>query len=214
MYREDLDQLLELLKGKCTRVTISDKRYRYDSFDEMKRHSGSRVHNLEIHGEQPGLHFFLNQSEHTQGYDPSITIMFNELRAEEATEEADALFFKVKDFLSSHQQPQVRPRFVLFAIVAFVGMLMLSILNREAIMISVDRVAWWFVAVLLVGVPTSLGSLLMAFRIGNYLTLETRLDSPSFWARHQDAFATHAVTAAISAVVGGIVGWLVGHFLK
>jgi hypothetical protein len=70
------------------------------------------------------------------------------------------------------------------------------------------------VEVTFVLVPISLGSLILAFRIGNYLTLETRLDSPSFWARHQDAFAAHTVTATISAVVGVVVGWLLGHFLK
>jgi hypothetical protein len=59
-----------------------------------------------------------------------------------------------------------------------------------------------------------MASLNVTFNIDNYLTLETRLNSPSFWAKHQDAFAAHAVTAAISAVVGGVVGWLVGHFLK
>jgi hypothetical protein len=45
--------ILELFQGKCASVTISDKRYRYESFDEMKEHTGSRMGNLEIHGEQP-----------------------------------------------------------------------------------------------------------------------------------------------------------------
>jgi hypothetical protein len=214
MYREDLDQLLELFQSKCAHVTISDKRFRYNSLDEMKKHSGSRIDDLEIHGEQPGLHFLVNQTAQVKVGDSSTaTIAFNELRAEEATEDADALFFRTKDFLSARQQPQVRVRFVVIGIVAFVGLLLSPILSHEPIAVE-DRVRWWFVAVTLVGVSISLGALLLAFRTSNYLSLETRLDSPSFWARHQDAFATHAVTATISAVVGGVVGWLVGHFLK
>src|SRR2546430_496507 len=90
MYREDLDQFLELFQGRCARVTISDKRYRYESFDEMKKHTGSRIANLEIHGEQPGLHFLLNQSAEVKVSDSSSrTITFNELRADETTEEAE-----------------------------------------------------------------------------------------------------------------------------
>jgi hypothetical protein len=213
MYREDLDLLLEFFESKCVRTAISDKRYRYESFDEMKKNSGSRIYNLEIHGEQPGLHFLVNQEAQVKAADNSVTtIIFNELRAREATEEADALFFRVKDFLSARQQPQVRKRFVALAVVAFSGSLLFVIRNQPAAHVApFTRLSF---AVLLVGVSISVASLLLACRIGNYLTLETSLDSPSFWARHQDAFATHAVTATISAVIGGIVGWLVGHFLK
>ena len=99
MYREDLDQFLGFFQAKCARVTISDKRYRYESFDEMRKHTGPRIDNLEIQGEQPALHFLLNQSAQVKVSDSSsTTITFNELRADEATEEADALFFRVKEF--------------------------------------------------------------------------------------------------------------------
>jgi hypothetical protein len=195
-------------------VTISDKRYRYESFDEMRKHTGPRIDNLEIQGEQPALHFLLNQSAQVRVSDSSsTTITFNELRADEATEEADALFFRVKDFLTSHQQPPVRMRFVVLAIVAFSGLLFIMTHNH-ATSGPGDHVAPWLLAVLLVDVVICVVSVLVAFNISNYVTLETRLDSPSFWAKHQDAFAAHAVTAIISAVVGGAVGWLVGHFLK
>ncbi len=209
MYREDLDQVLELFQGKCARVTISDKRYCYESFDEMRKHAGPRISNLEIHGEEPGLHFLLNQTTQVGSGSSATTIAFNELRAEEATEEADALFFRIKDFLSARQQPRVRVGFIVFAIVAFSGLLLFVSRNHEG-----DRLTPLGFAILLAGVLISFGSLLVACTIGNNLTLETRLDSPSFWAKHQDAFATHVVTATISAVVGGVVGWLVGHFLK
>ena len=217
MYREDLDQLLELLLGKCARVTISDKRYRYESFDEMRKHTGSKIDNLEIHGEQPGLHFLLNQSAQVKVTDhtPSTAITFNELRADEATEEADALFFRIKDFLRNHQRPQVRMPFAVLAILlglAAVGGFVLFV-SRNGALGRGDHAPWSLVVGIL-GVLTCSASLNVAFNIGNYLTLETKIESPSFWAKHQDAFAAHAVTAAISAVVGGVVVWLVGHFLK
>jgi hypothetical protein len=210
MYREDLDQLLELFRGKCNRVTISDRRFRYESFDEMKAHTGPRIDHLEIHGEQPGLHFLLNQSQEMKTGSTNSTIIFNELRAEEATEEADALFFRIKDFLNTHQQPHIRWRFIVLAIAALVGLVLFVSLNR-LVGPPPDNLVPWPPAVAVLGLVAALiGGVILATNIRNYLTLETRLNSPSFWARHQDAFATHAVTATISAVVG----WLAGHFLK
>jgi hypothetical protein len=212
MYREDLDQLLELFQGNCALVTISDKLYRYESFDEMRKRAGARLGNLELHGEEPGLYFLLNQSAQVFYGSTTSTITFNELRAEEATDEAEALFLKVKDFLTAHEQPRFRVLSVVLAIIVFGGTLLFVAGHQPA-----DHAAPFTrlsFAVMLVGVGISFAFLLMAFNIGNYLTLETRLDSPSFWAKHKDAFATHMVTATISAVVGGIVGWLFGHFLK
>ena len=217
MYREDLDQLLQLFQRKCARVTISDKRYRYESFDEMRKHTGSKIDNLEIHGEQPGLHFLLNQSAQVNPIDrmSSTAIAFDELRAEKATEEADALFFGIKDFLNNHQQPQVRMPFavlsILLALAAFGGFLWF--VSRKGAIGPGEHVPWSLV-IGFFSLLACMGSLSVTFNIGNYLTLETKIESPSFWAKHQDAFAAHAVTAAISAVVGGVVVWLVGHFLK
>src|ERR1017187_6062149 len=48
MYREDLDEFLGLFQRKCVRVTISDKRYRYESFDEMRKYTGPRIANLDM----------------------------------------------------------------------------------------------------------------------------------------------------------------------
>ena len=206
MFREDLDQLLELFRGRCDRVTLSDKKYCYESFDEMKEHVGPRIYNLEIHGEKPGLHFVLNQTSDVKGY-PGQQIVFNELRAEDITEEAETLFLRIKDFLSNHEQPHVRARYFAPAIAAFAG-LVWFVSRNQAIGSP------WHLAILFVGVLTVIGSPILATNIGNYLTLETRLNSPSFWARHQDAFAAHTVTATISAGVGGVVGWFVGHLMK
>lgn len=200
MYREDLDELLGLFQEKCARVTISDKKYRYESFDEMKSRSGPRIDNLEIHGEQPGLHFVLNQSSDVKGY-PGQTIIFNELRADETTDEADALFFSIKDFLGNHEQPHVHARFVVLGIAAFVGLvLFVSRIGPPRDIIP------WPVAITFLGLLSAVfGFPFLATNIRNYLTLETRLNSPSFWAKHRDEFASHAVTAVIGAVVGAAI---------
>ena len=54
MYREDLDEFLGLFQRKCVRVTISDKRFRYESFDEMRKYTGPRIANLDMRATSGG----------------------------------------------------------------------------------------------------------------------------------------------------------------
>jgi hypothetical protein len=180
----------------------------------MRKYVGPRIANLEIHGEQPSLHFLLNQSAQVKVSDSSWqTIIFNELRADEATEEADALFFRVKEFLSAHQQPRFRTGFLVVAISSLCGLILLLTRSRD-INGPGELITLRFLAFLFPAVAIPVVSVLAAFTIGNYLTLETKLNSPSFWDNHKDAFAAHVVTATISGVVGGVIGWFAGNFFK
>ena len=203
MYREDLDEFVAFFKRACTNVTISDNRNRYESLDEMKNHIGPRIKDLDIRGEKPALHFLLNRKEQISG--SSAPAVFNELRTEEITEEADVLFYKVQEFLVAHQRPRVRVLFAIIATVALAGTIFFLVRDNSTQRPSLT---------LLVFTILFAGSTVAAFKIDNCLSLETRLNSPSFWARHQDAFAAHAVTATISTLVGLVIGWLVGHYLK
>jgi hypothetical protein len=67
MYRPELDNLVELFQKSCQRVVISDNDHRYISLDEMKAHVGIKIKDLDIRGENPGVHFLLNQKEYTPG---------------------------------------------------------------------------------------------------------------------------------------------------
>ena len=212
MYREDLDQLVAFFQKSCATVTISDDKNRYESLDEMRATVGPKITKLDIRGERPGLHFLFNQTQLVPGL-PGVTgsfpEIFNELRTEEITDEAEALFFKVKDFLLSYQRSGFSP----FFIVAFAGLCGIPFLVLRdhvprpvhlATVMELCFVAFVFTVSLCLGVGID----------RNQLLLETKLNSRSFFARNREDFAKHAVTAAISGIVGGIVGWFVGHFLK
>lgn len=209
MYRTELDELVALFARSCASVIISDQHNRYDSLDEMKRHVGRRVSSLDILGRKPDVHFLVNQKETIRFAPPyaPTEMIFNELRTEEISEQAEALFFRVKDFLQEYQssEPLAYAPFGLLLVLGAVMLLMYDLRIREA--------AW---ASLMFGmVAVSFASILILVRKGgNYLVLDTKLESPSFLVRYRDEFARHAITAAISAVVAGIVGYLVGRFLK
>ena len=90
MYREGLDDFVAFFQRTCVNATISDSKNRYDTLDEMKSAIGSKIKDLDIRGEKPGLHFLLNRKEAVPG--SSTPAIFNELRTEEISEAADALF--------------------------------------------------------------------------------------------------------------------------
>jgi hypothetical protein len=116
LYREDLEQFIGFFRDACTTVTISDSKNRYDSLDEMQSVIGSKIKDLDIRGESPGLHFLLNQQEYAKG--SQTTAIFNELRTEEISEAAYALFLKAQEFLVEHQRPLVRWPLAIIAVVA------------------------------------------------------------------------------------------------
>jgi hypothetical protein len=57
-------------------------------------------------------------------------------------------------------------------------------------------------------------SLIAGSVIQNYLSLETRRNSASFFVRNWEDFAKHGVTATISAIIGGIAGFILGHYFR
>ncbi|SRR6266851_1831273 len=206
MYREDLDQLVALFQKSCAASTISDNKNSYVSLDEMKANVGSKISDLDIRGEKPGLHFLLNQKEFAPG--ASTPAIFNELRTEEITDEAEALFFKVKEFLDPCQRSTRTSTVVLtIAIACLIGAFVLA---RNSATGQVHMTPPIVISLVVVIVC-------LFFRLAinrNHLLLETKLNSRSFFARNREDFAKHAVTAAISVIVGGIIGWFARYFLK
>jgi len=207
MYREDLDQFVGFFQNSCASVTISDIKNRYDSLDEMQLHSGSKIKDLDIRGDNPTVHFLLNQKEVVQGT-PAPAIL-NELRTEEITDEADLLFLKIKEFLQERQRPRVRVSLVVLAVLSCIGLF-----ASQLYYLSHPPPSQKASFGVLICLPLMMVSIWGATTIDNRITLEKRANSPSFWVRNQEDFAKHAVTAGISALTGGFVGWLIGHFHK
>jgi hypothetical protein len=214
MYREEADQLVALFRNSCTSTVISDEKNRFDDLDDMKNNMGARIHSLNIRGENPGVRFLFNHVEVVSGSNPPTRTVFNELRTEEITDAADALFYKMKDFLITHQQPQFRRGFTVGAIISFVGLvwvvLRYSTVDKQGQeTLTLHGLVGMFILVLALVFFVVAG-----FNESNYLNLDTKRNSASFFVRNREEFAKHAVTAGISSVVAGIIGYCIGHFLR
>jgi hypothetical protein len=207
MYREDLDQLVALFQQACTRVTISDSTNRYESLGEMKQHIGSKIKAFDIQGEQPGVHFILNRSELIPG--STTMTVFNELRTEEITKDADNLFFNIKEFLVARQRPRFPKHFAIPAITGLVGLMYVGAhASRGADVSAVTLLELILFSILLVG------SILVPGAAGNFLTLDSRLNSPSFWAKYREQFAVSALTQMFNILIGFVLGYLLARLSK
>jgi hypothetical protein len=150
------------------------------------------------------VHFLLNQSEVVKGSPSTMILFYNELRTEEISDEAETIFYKIRDFLIEHKAPRFRMPFVIAAIVAAAGSIVF--VNRDYEIFKHGQISVGFLICLFV----ALFFFAVSAQGGNDLKLETRANLPSFWTRNKEAFATHTVTSVIS----GFVGWILGHYLK
>ena len=136
-----------------------------------------------------------------------MTQLFPELRTEEATDAADSLFYAAKELIAAHQQTVVTPAVFVFCIILAVGLLSLGF---EGIPRRNQALTFFF----LVAGGIDLIFIMLWSNRAHYLTLDTRLESPSFFRNIKEEFGKQAVTAVISGLIGGMIGYLFGHFLK
>jgi hypothetical protein len=212
MYREDVDQLMALFEQGCKIVVISDDKYRYDSFDEMKAKSGPRIKNLDIRGENPGVRFLFNQTEVLRVGNPPLQSVYNELRTEELTDAADGVFYKIKDFVAAYQRPGFIKLWIVPTVVGLFGTFWFAIHNsqqNENGQATLGSLPGVLISMLVFTISFALG-----MGRGNFLSLETRRNSASFFVRNREDFAKHAISSLISAVIGLIIGYVLGRFIK
>ena len=210
MYRDDVDQLVGLFQEYCETVILSDDKYRYDSLDELKTQLGANVREFEIHGENPALHFRLNRIEIDNFPPGSATrIWFNELRSDEASEEADNLFFRVKDFLTARQMPSFQRLYLALSLLVFAAAIARVIYVSEVFK-QPNTIPLSSLAGLLAAVALFIASV----RKKNQISLETRANSLSFFAKNRDDFLKHIINTVISGLLGAVIGYVIGHLAK
>jgi len=211
MYREDLDELVAMFQP-CEKVTISDNKYRYESLDEMKQHVGPKVKDFDIRGENPSVRFLFNQTEVLRGSNPPTQTVFNELRTEEISEPAEALFYKIKSFLNDRQRSKFRMGWLAPLIASLIGVFWFAIRNSHAN--AQGQPVIYLGVLLLTSVVVFVVCLVAATYVQNYLSLETRRNSASFWIKNREDFAKHAITVLISLAVGGVIGFFIEYLKK
>jgi hypothetical protein len=214
LYREDVDELVTMFAQSCEKVTISDSKHRFEDLDDMKRNVAAKITDFDLRGEKPDIRFLFNQTEIVRVSSPPTQATFNELRTEEISDAADALFYKVKDLLVSHQQPRAKKGLLFGAAVSFVCLFWFAYINMGRDEHGQAILAFRALPGLLLCLAALLIFVVTGTNIKNYLSLDTKRNSPSFFVRNREEFAKQATTAAISSIIGGLIGYCIGHFLK
>lgn len=214
MYREDVDELLAMFAQSCKKVTISDSKHRFEDLDDMKRNVAAKITDFDLRGETPDIRFLFNQTEIVRLSPPPTQTTFNELRTEEISEAADALFYKVKDFLVSRQQPRAKKGLLVGAAVSFVCLFWLLYISTGPDAHGQATIPFRALPGILLCLVAFIIFAITGTSINNYLSLETKGNSKSFFVRNREEFGKHATTALIGSIIGGLVVYCIGHFLK
>jgi hypothetical protein len=214
MYREEVDQLIAFFQNSCESFVIAHDKNSFDDLDDMKNNIGTKAPAFYIRGFNPAIQFSHNQSEMVSGVNPPTRVTFNELRTEEMTDAADALFYKIKDFLLMHQQPSSRKGYLVGVFGSVVGLFVVIAHYGFVREDGQDKLPPKAVLGLIL-CTVAIGIFLKAtVNVQNYLSLETKRNSASFFVRNREDFAKHAVTSTIGTLIGVVIGWLIGHYGK
>ena|GEM_PF-4470135 len=63
VYREDLEEIIQLLESREMQITISDSGFEYSKFDEVTKHRGYHLHELNISGDLRGNKYGIGNSK-------------------------------------------------------------------------------------------------------------------------------------------------------
>jgi len=206
MYREDLDQLVAGFHNTCATVTISDNDNRYDSLEEMRQKGQPKIRAFDIRGENPGVHFLFNQTGVAQSSYPPFQYVFNELRTEEISDAADALFGRLQNFLTKYERPSFRWACIIPMVISLIAGFYFgahnSQLNKQG-QPTIGSPVRFIISLLVFGV-----FLVIGMNVRNHLSLEKKRDSAPFFIKYRDDFAKIAVGALIIAVISGLA-WII-----
>ena len=95
LYREELEEVFELVKNTCTSVEVSDEKRVYDSLEELGDRVGKKLRDLQIRGHDPYITVQLGAETLKWGLRKDYNRIFTT-----DGEKAETLFFKVRDLLS------------------------------------------------------------------------------------------------------------------
>jgi hypothetical protein len=138
-----------------------------------------------------------------------MTQLFPELRTEDPTDAAGNLFYAAKDLITAHQQTVLTPLVFIFGIFLCAVFLALGIQGFQT-----GNIGKSLPPLLILAGGLDLIFILIWSNRSHYLTLDTKLESPSFFQKYKEEFGKQVVTAVISGLIGGVIGYLFGHFLK
>lgn len=197
LYRDDLDEIVDIMQRHCLSTSISDDKFQYESLDDLQKNKGRQIKSVTFGGSEPYVSLsFASRHPYTFLY-------------ASGEEEAEAIFLKLRDLLFKRRRAIARLapwRFWLLMTVAilFGAGLVPRWIHSPAVLMSVNAIVVLSIAMLVLGVATKMGFLSVLF-------LDRRHEVDTFWQRNRDKILTSLVTAVAVLLLNNLIWpWAVG----
>lgn len=186
MFKDDLEQILEVLKESCGQTEISDGDYLYESLQELQEKKGDVVCRLSLSGILPHV------SVKIKRYDsPGLVLL-----AIGQNGAAEAAYLKIKQILHGRRKA--------------VGYIFNPFLWILILFISIFTSPYGGKALLAAPTASACFVVLSAWIYMGGLstvTLLSRHQSRAFWTRNKDTLLVGLLSAIVGAAIGSLATW-------
>jgi hypothetical protein len=192
LYREDLDEILELFAGSCSNVKITDNDYEYSNFDEVKTRRGQQTGRLAIESDSPMLSFSIGVGQTALSHGGSDAVILP--------------FTKIEQLLKSRRRAVLHAFFnfyVTFIVIALILGLAIKHGNNPVPLIA----ALPIMALLFIVIG---GTLMNNSGVFSKIIFVNQLDQQGFWAANKDKIWL----MFLAAIIGGVATKLVPFLLS
>ena len=196
LFREDLEELMAIFNPTDApdSITISDTQTEYESLDEMQKHRGEHVTELVIRSKTPRVTLHLIAR-------PKALNLYTV----EATDEADATFYRANSFLQPKRRTlhrfatQYIPALLVVLAVVF---LYIDIRHFPWLIKLLPSWAWVVVIALFYLVSKAVDH--VDKNRATLICLKRKHEAPNFFKRNEDRIVI-AVASAVLSVIGTLI---------
>jgi len=191
LFREDIDEIAEILKEKCEKVVFIHGDYEYDSLDDIVNKIGTKISSFEIQSSRPYV---------------SIKFKRDIWGVFLYVSESQDLFYRLKDFLTSKRKFLSK----LFTFPLGLSLLIFGIITA----FSPNLFS-------LVGIPIGifspffliLGIISLLYRLGTFykITFESKYKRQTFFSRKKDEIILLILGAVIGSIITLFASYLFGN---
>lgn len=195
LYNDDIEEIVDVLKAACTKVTIEDDEYEYASLEELKQQRGKKIKKLTITGHSPYIILKVKRAK------------FASSLYAEGTEESIIPYTKIKAVLERRKRRVLHFFFNWYSYFVLSGIV--TVLTYIISRIRPDLASTWISHVAQVIIIVVILAFVMSVGMGGFslIVLNKQHEQESFWDRNKDV----VIVGIIMAIIGSLLTLLVTY---
>jgi len=187
LYIDDISEILEKMEHVCKEIKLGDEKYKYESLEELKKHRGNKVKEIEICGYYPFLTLEIGK--------------YVNISTSGETEAVIGLWYSLKDYLK--RKSPWYSKILTAGSWGISSLLLLSLL--PLVLITFPKIKEPYFNVMAISGFFYILSFLVRLK-GSTIYLERKHQISNFWGRNRDKI--------IMLLIGSILTLLGALFMK